>query len=164
MKLLAWNAEKDFYASTLHGSELDASLLLMSYYGFESADSPRMQATYAAIRRHLRAGNNLLYRYKGGPSEGAFGICSFWEVDFLALGAGPMQHAIGLFENLLEYRNDLGLYAEEIDSKTGEALGNFPQAFTHVGLISAALSIAERLKGEKQIPHRKVNAGEKAAA
>jgi len=164
VKLQAWNADLDSYVSTLHGNALDASLLLMSYYGFESADSPRMRATYNAIRKQLRAGDHLLYRYKNGPKEGAFGLCSFWEVDFLALGAGSLQPALNLFDDLLKYRNDLGLFAEEIDPQSGDALGNFPQAFTHVGLISAALSIAERLKGEKQLAHREDSAEEKAAA
>lgn len=149
----AWNPQLNSYVSILDGSDLDASLLLMSYYGFEPADSPRMQATYKAIRSQLAAGNYLLRRYIHGPSEGAFGICSFWEADFLALGGSTLQHSQNLFEELLKFRNDVGLYAEEIDPNTGEALGNFPQAFTHVGLVGAALSIAERMQGRAQLAH-----------
>lgn len=159
----AWNPALNSYTSTLDGQDLDASLLLMAYYGFESADSDRMRATYAAIRQTLRANDHLIYRYRSGPDEGAFGICSFWEVDYLALGGGTVEHAQRLFEDILQYKNDVSLYAEEIDPRNGNALGNFPQAFTHIGLISAALSITERLKGQKQLAHREEGAGEKAA-
>jgi GH15 family glucan-1,4-alpha-glucosidase len=156
----SWNSTINSYVNTLDGNDLDASLLLMSYYGFEAADSDRMQSTYAALRKALSTNNNLIYRYRGGPPEGAFGICSFWEVEYLALGGGPIDRAIQLFEALLKYRNDVGLYAEEIDPNTGDALGNFPQAFTHVGLISAVLSINERLRGIKQLAHRNTSAKE----
>lgn len=87
----------------------------------------------------------LLYRYRKGfdgleGAESPFGICSFWAVDYLAR-AGRIDEAGGRFERLLSYANDVGLYAEEIDAETGAAIGNFPQAFTHVGLINAALSL-----------------------
>jgi GH15 family glucan-1,4-alpha-glucosidase len=156
----AWNPRLNSYVSTLGGSDLDASLLLMSYYGFESADSPRMAATYRAILRSLRTGDSLIRRYANGPTEGAFGICSFWETEFLALGGGELEDSRRLFSRLLKYSNDAGLYAEEIDPANGEALGNFPQAFTHVGLVSAALSIEERIKGQQQLPHREPEATE----
>ena len=164
IKARAWNSTLQSYVSILDGDQLDASLLLMSYYGFEAADSDRMKSTYQAIRRNLRAGDHLLYRYADGPTEGAFGICSFWETDYLALGGGSLAEATRLFESLLEYRNDVGLYAEEIDPRNGEALGNFPQAFTHVGLIGAALSLTERMTGEKQLAHREATAEENKAS
>jgi len=160
----AWNRDLNSYVSVLDGSQVDASLLLMSYYGFEAADSDRMRRTHAAIRRQLRANDSLLYRYSGGAKEGAFGICSFWEAEFLALGGGSLEEAQRLFEQILQYRNDLGLYAEEIDPESGEPLGNFPQAFTHIGLISAALSIDERIKGQKQLAHREPTAEESKSA
>jgi len=103
-----------------------------------------MRATYAALVRALSPGDGLFYRYRRTPSEGAFGLCSFWNVEYLALGGGTLQAAQAAFERLLGYANDLGLYAEETEPRTSAALGNFPQSFTHVGLISAALSIAER--------------------
>jgi GH15 family glucan-1,4-alpha-glucosidase len=159
----AWNPKLNSYTATLDGNDLDASLLLMAYYGFESADSDRMRATYAAIRKELHANDHLIYRYRGGPTEGAFGICSFWEVEYLALGGSTVDHARKLFDSILQYQNEVGLFAEEIDPTNGYALGNFPQAFTHIGLISAALSITERLKGQQQLPHREEGAGEKAA-
>jgi GH15 family glucan-1,4-alpha-glucosidase len=112
-----------------------------------------MRRTYARIREQLGTGSGLLYRYRTSEStgEGAFGICSFWGAEYLALGGGSVEEAREVFERLVGYANDLGLFAEEIDPETGEALGNFPQAFTHVGLINAALSLASRLHGEKPL-------------
>jgi GH15 family glucan-1,4-alpha-glucosidase len=149
----AWNPRLKSYASRLDGDDLDASLLLLPWYGFDKASSDRMQQTYARIRERLGARDGLLYRYrtKESPGEGAFGICSFWGAEYLALGGGTATEAQKVFERLLGYANDLGLFAEEIDPETGEALGNFPQAFTHVGLINAALSLAKRLQGEKPL-------------
>jgi GH15 family glucan-1,4-alpha-glucosidase len=150
----AWNKKLQSYVSVLDGDAFDASLLLLSWYGFEKADSQRMQCTYRALRKYLGAGDSLLYRYRTDPPEGAFAICCFWGAEFLALGGGSLEDAHEHFQSLLEFQNDLGLYAEEIDPASGAALGNFPQAFTHVGLIGAALSIEEREKGGRQLPHR----------
>jgi GH15 family glucan-1,4-alpha-glucosidase len=154
----AWNRDLQSYASTLDGDGMDASLLLLSWYGFERADSTRMKSTYARLRRELRAGNDLIYRYKMDPPEGAFAICSFWESEYLALGGASLDEAQRFFRDLLIYQNDLGLYGEEVDPATGNALGNFPQAFTHVGLISAALSLRERAEGSHQLAHRPTDA------
>ena len=148
-----WNQQLQSYVSVLDGDQLDASLLLLSWYGFEKAGSPRMQTTHRAIMERL-ATDGLLYRYRTEPAEGAFAICSFWEAEYLALGGGSLEQAHALFRRLLNYLNDLGLYGEEIDPRTGAGLGNFPQGFTHVGLISAALSIAQLEKGEPQLAHR----------
>ena len=101
----------------------------------------------------------MLFRYQRDPREGAFGICGFWAVEYLALGGGTLQEAYQLFDRLLKYGNDLGLFAEEIDPETGEALGNFPQAFTHIGLISAALTLEEKERGEAG--HPAVQTGER---
>ena len=150
----AWNEAMQTYVSVLDGDELDASLLLLSWYGFEEAGSPRMRGTYRAIREHLGTAEGLLFRYSTAVPEGTFAICSFWEAEYLALGGGSLADARQVFEQLLKYGNDLGLFGEEIDAETGAALGNFPQAFTHVGLISAALSILQREKGEQQLAHR----------
>ena len=102
-----------------------------------------MRGTLDAVLARLGR-NGLLYRYLDDdglpPGEGAFGICSFWAVDALA-HAGDVTRAAAVFAHLLGYANDVGLYAEEIDPGTGAALGNFPQAFTHVGLIDAALTL-----------------------
>jgi GH15 family glucan-1,4-alpha-glucosidase len=160
----AWNERLQSYTSTISGEEFDASLLLLSWYGFEHADSERMRATYRAVRRELGAGDTLLYRYRREPAEGAFGICSFWEAEYLALGGGSLEDARIVFERLLHYANDVGLYAEEIDAASGAALGNFPQAFTHVGLINAAISIQRREEGTKQLPHRAQSSERRNAA
>ena len=144
----AWNPTLESYVARLDGDELDSSLLLLAWYGFAEASSWRMKHTYARIRERLGAGNALLFRYRTAesPEEGAFGICSFWGAEYLALGGGTEEQAQNTFARMLAYGNDLGLFAEEIDPQTGEALGNFPQAFTHVGLINAALSLQRRLK------------------
>jgi GH15 family glucan-1,4-alpha-glucosidase len=140
-----WNASLGSYVQVLDGSALDASLLLLPWYGFEDAGSARMRRTYARVVEHLGAGDGLLYRYRDGisPGEGAFGICSFWAVEHLARGGGTWLQAHQLFERLLGYANDVGLFAEEILPESGAPLGNFPQAFTHVGLINAAISLNE---------------------
>ena len=148
----AWNERVGSYVSTFDGDALDASALLLPWYGFEPADSSRMRRTYAAVTDALSPGGDLLYRYRADPpgKEGAFGICGFWAAEYLALGGGSVDDAIGRFERLLAYGNDVGLFAEEIDPSTGAAMGNFPQAFTHVGVINAALTIGERLRGDER--------------
>jgi GH15 family glucan-1,4-alpha-glucosidase len=143
----AWNESLQSYVSVLDGDTLDATALRLPWYGFEKAHSDRMRRTYQAISGKLGAGDSLLFRYERQPSEGAFGVCGFWGVEYLALGGGSLQQAHEHFQDLFSYRNDLGLYAEEVDPGSGEALGNFPQAFTHVGLISAALTLEEQERG-----------------
>jgi GH15 family glucan-1,4-alpha-glucosidase len=150
----AWNERLNSYVSVLDGEDLDASLLLLPWYGFEKADSPRMQATYEAIRKDLGTRDGLLYRYRANPPEGTFAICSFWAAEYLALGGGKSTECRDLMKALFKYQNDVGLYGEEIDAETGDALGNFPQAFTHIGLIGAALSLDQRVRGEQQLGHR----------
>ena len=140
----AWNEAHQTYTARLGGDRLDATLLLLPWYGFERASSERMRRTYRRVRAQLGAGNGLLYRYltEDSPGEGAFGICSFWAAEYLALGGGTPEEARQLFEVLCGYANEVGLFAEEIDPATGCGLGNTPQAFTHVGLINAALSLS----------------------
>src|SRR5205823_13023769 len=130
--------------SVLDGDEVDASLLLMACLGYKDADDPRMRSTYQRIQQRLGR-HGLLYRYERRDEamdgvEGAFGICGFWAIDNLAK-RGELGEAERSFRHLLSFANDLGLYAEEIDAASGAPLGNFPQAFTHVGLINAALAI-----------------------
>jgi GH15 family glucan-1,4-alpha-glucosidase len=142
----AFDRELGCYTSQLGPSELDAAVLLMSWYGFHPADHPRMRSTYAHIRDRLGAGRGLLYRYEDSmrSGEGAFWICSFWAVEHLVRGGGTLDEAREMFAAACSYANDVGLMAEELDASTKHALGNFPQAYTHVGLVSAALSIARR--------------------
>ncbi len=132
------------YTQTLDGDTLDASLLLLGWYGYVPAGAPRLVATARAIDSRLGAGSGLLYRYEESVTagEGAFGICSFWMVEHLAR-AQRLAEAEARLAQLLRFANDLGLYAEEIDPRSGEPLGNFPQAFTHVGLINAALALEQ---------------------
>jgi GH15 family glucan-1,4-alpha-glucosidase len=113
-----------------------------------------MLSTYRALRQRLSTAEGLLYRSEQLPPEGTFAICSFWEAEYLALGGGTVHETRRLIDTLLNYRNDVGLYAEEIDARNGRALGNFPQAFTHVGFIGAALSLWQRIAGEQQLAHR----------
>lgn len=149
----AWNPDLRSYTAYLGGEELDASTLLLPWYGFADAASERMRQTYARIRERLGAGDGLLYRYRSGesPGEGAFGICSFWGAEYVALGGGSADEARALFDRLCGYANDVGLFAEEIDPTTGDAVGNFPQAFTHIGLINAALTLEQRLEREASL-------------
>jgi len=141
-----FSARLGSYVDVLGGEALDASLLLLGLRGFDDpARSPRLQSTLAAVRGRLEC-DGLLYRYPPGDDgipggEGAFGICSFWLAEFLAR-SGRVEEAMAQFERVLGYANDLGLLSEEIEPRSGAALGNFPQAFTHVGLIAAALAIA----------------------
>ena len=141
----AWNAELGCYTSAYGNRELDANVLLMSWYGFHPASSGRMRSTYARICERLGAGPGLFYRYEDSlrSKEGAFWICSFWAVEHLALGGGTLREARRLFDAACRSSNDVGLMAEEVDPLTREPLGNFPQAYTHVGLISAAVSLEE---------------------
>ena len=138
----AWNSELSAYMQACGSEVMDATALLLPYHGFEQASSQHMQQTYARIRERLVPRRGLVYRYDQSKDrrEGAFAICSFWEVDFLAR-SGNLTEAREVFEAALAYANDVDLFAEEIDPETGDALGNFPQGFTHLGLINAALSL-----------------------
>jgi GH15 family glucan-1,4-alpha-glucosidase len=144
-----WNEAQESYTDLLDGARADASLLLLSWYEFHPPTHPRLRATRARIRESLDAGGGLLFRNPTDRSrgEGAFGICSFWDVEHLARG-GAMADAAVLFDQVLGYQNDVGLFGEQIDPRDGSALGNFPQAFTHVGVISAALALEERARSE----------------
>jgi GH15 family glucan-1,4-alpha-glucosidase len=126
----------------------DASLLLLPRYRYLDAADPRMKATVRHIRSALTH-NGLLYRYPPGIGydgvqgrENLFVICSFWLVDCLAR-QGDLDQAHALFDKLLSLRNEVGLYAEEFDEDSLDPLGNFPQAFSHVGLITAALALQQ---------------------
>jgi len=148
----SWNEEVQSYTSEPGSEGVDATLLLMAWHNFHEASSPRLTQTYKRVREKLGAGGELLYRYRNtaDPEEGAFGICSFWAAEYVAMGGGSLELGQGQFEKLLTYANDVGLYAEEIDPSTGGALGNFPQAFTHVGLINAALAIQKREQDQRR--------------
>ncbi|HEV2128767.1 MAG TPA: glycoside hydrolase family 15 protein [Thermomicrobiales bacterium] len=141
-----YNEQLGAYTQVFDGDALDASLLTLPWYGYIDGTHPRMLATLERIRERLGHAA-LIYRYAddtddGFPSgEGAFGVCGFWAVD-CQVRCGHIAEATEAFEQLIGYANDVGLYAEETDPGTGAALGNFPQAFTHLGLINAALTLA----------------------
>jgi GH15 family glucan-1,4-alpha-glucosidase len=144
IEVRGFNASIDSYTSELDGREVDASLLLMACVGYKNAWEPRMISTYRRVHEELGRGD-LLYRYRPGTDglpgeEGAFGICGFLAVDHLA-ERGEIEDAEHYFDRLVGYANDVGLFSEELDPQNGRALGNFPQAFTHVGLLYAALSL-----------------------
>ncbi len=141
-----FNTAIQSYTGELDGSQVDASLLLMSSVGYCDARSPRMRATYDLTCQRLGR-DGLLQRYEPGVDglegdEGAFWICSFWALEQLAR-SGESALAEQQFTHLLSLGNDVGLFAEELDARTGEALGNFPQAFSHVGLVNVALAIQQ---------------------
>jgi GH15 family glucan-1,4-alpha-glucosidase len=133
------------YVSIFDRETVDASLLLLALMGYADPASARMRRTAERVRERLGV-DGLLYRYLDEhdglpPGEGAFGICSFWGVQ-QRVRAGELDIARAEFEHVASFANDVGLFAEEIDPRTGAALGNFPQAFTHVGAINAARAIA----------------------
>jgi GH15 family glucan-1,4-alpha-glucosidase len=140
-----YDAELGSFVQHYDSKLIDASALLLPLVGFLPATDPRMLSTIAAVEEHLTTPEGLVYRYRGfndglGGEEGAFLICSFWLVDNLAF-AGQQKKARALYEKLRTYSNDLDLYSEEINPKTLELQGNFPQAFTHLGLINGAVQL-----------------------
>ena len=143
-----WSEKRGAYAQSFDSDELDAAQLLMPILGFLPATDERMRATIDAIANELTE-NGLVLRYRNEEGlnadgltgeEGTFVICSFWLVTCLAK-AGEVDRAERLFDQLVGYANDLGLLAEEIETEHGEQLGNFPQAFSHIGLITAAYAV-----------------------
>jgi pentatricopeptide repeat protein len=151
-----WSPERKAFVQTYGSDTLDASNLIMPLVFFLSPKDPRMLSTLEAIDRSPRDGglvsNSLVYRYDVEETadgltgeEGTFSLCTFWLVEALTR-AGRIDEARLIFEQMLSYANHLGLYAEEI-GPSGEALGNFPQAFTHLTLISSAFNLDQALGG-----------------
>ena len=134
-----------------YGSELlDASTLMLPKVGFIAADDPRMRGTIEAIQRELTSPQGFVYRYRGlndglQGDEGTFTICTFWLADNL-IAIGEVDQARNLFEKACSSGNDLGLLSEQFDPATLEMLGNFPQAFSHLGLINTAVQLDQALQ------------------
>jgi GH15 family glucan-1,4-alpha-glucosidase len=135
----AWSDDAGAIAGAFGSDRLDASVLLLPLVGFIDATDERMAATIEAIAEQLGADGSVT-RWKGDTA--GFTLCSYWLVECLAL-TGATDRARRLFEATTAHANDLGLLAEEIDLETGEQLGNFPQAFSHVGLINAAWQLTK---------------------
>jgi GH15 family glucan-1,4-alpha-glucosidase len=137
-------AERGYFSATFDRDQLDASLLLLADVGFLKADDPRFIATVEAVGAELKRGN-YLFRYSNADDFGkpvtSFTLCTFWYIDALAM-IGRRDEARAMFENMLQRRTALGLLSEDIEPKTGELWGNFPQTYSMVGLINAAMRLS----------------------
>ncbi|MGS1094822.1 glycoside hydrolase family 15 protein [Aquamicrobium terrae] len=142
----AWNEDMNSFTSAFGGADLDASLLLMPEIGFLPAKDPRFLSTLAACEKRLRFGNHL-YRYRApddfGEPETAFTACTFWLIDALTR-VGRKDDARAIFADVLRHRNHLGLLSEGLHVESGELWGNFPQTYSMVGLINAAMHLSRR--------------------
>jgi GH15 family glucan-1,4-alpha-glucosidase len=145
-----WNESVGSFTQYYGSDKLDASLLMLATVGFLPPDDPRIVATVDAIQRELVV-DGFVQRYQTDddqhvdglpPGEGAFLMTTFWLADNLAM-MGRTDEAVEIFERLRGLRNDVGLLAEEYDPAAGRMLGNFPQAFSHVGLINTAANLSE---------------------
>ena len=148
-----YDEELGSFVQSYGSKRVDASLLTLPLFGFLPADDPRVRGTLEAVRRELLVGG-FVQRYSHDadvesvdglpPGEGAFFLCSFWFVDNLVL-LGELEEASEMFDRLLAVRNDLGLLSEEYDVGAERLVGNFPQAFSHIGLINTALVLDKAL-------------------
>jgi hypothetical protein len=140
-----WNSEVGAFTQAFGGEDLDASNLMMAITGFLPGDDPRMKATIDATAERLTDKRGLVYRYLAqdglAGEEGTFLLCTFWLAQAQAM-AGEVDQAVATFERAVSAINDVGLLAEEIDAD-GEMIGNFPQAFSHIGLVNAAWAISQ---------------------
>jgi GH15 family glucan-1,4-alpha-glucosidase len=139
-----YDRERRAFVQAYGSKELDAANLRIPLMEFLPADDPRVQETIDRTLEELTE-HDLVYRYHADDGlegeEGAFGLCTFWLVDALAL-SGRVDEARRIFENLLAHANPVGLYSEQFEPESGDFLGNFPQAFTHIGLINSAIYLA----------------------
>jgi GH15 family glucan-1,4-alpha-glucosidase len=141
-----WSEKAGAFTQAFGGDDLDASNLMLACTGFLPGDDPRMKATIDATAERLTDSRGLVYRYLAhdglAGEEGTFLLCTFWLAQAQAL-AGEVDAAVATFERAVAAINDVGLLAEEVDAASGEMIGNFPQAFSHIGLINAAWVIAQ---------------------
>jgi GH15 family glucan-1,4-alpha-glucosidase len=138
------------YTGALDGDRVDASLLLLAWYGYVQARAPRMRSTFQRLRERLTAGPALVMRAEDSNARGEspHAAASFWVAEHLARGGGPLAEADAWFKRLLSHGGGLGLYGEMIDAESGDPRGGFPHAFAHVALIGAALALEERRRKE----------------
>ncbi len=143
-----WSDSAQAFTQAFDSDHLDASALMMSIVGFINPRDPRMLATLDAIEDRLTDDRGLVYRYLApdglAGDEGTFLLCTFWLAQARALAA-QVEQATALFERAIAFINDVDLLAEEVDPATGELLGNFPQAFSHIGLVNAAWAISQAM-------------------
>jgi GH15 family glucan-1,4-alpha-glucosidase len=141
-----WNEQAGAFTQAFGSEDLDASGLMLAITGFLPGDDPRMKATVDAIAARLTDQRGLVYRYLAhdglAGEEGTFLLCTFWLAHAQAL-AGEPDRATATFERAVAAINDVGLLAEEVDPGSGEMIGNFPQAFSHIGLVNAAWAISQ---------------------
>jgi GH15 family glucan-1,4-alpha-glucosidase len=141
-----WNEQAGAFTQAFGCADLDASSLMVGITGFLPADDPRVKATIDATAQRLTDERGLVYRYLGQDGlpgqEGTFLVCTFWLAQAQAL-AGDVDAAVATFERAVAAINDVGLLAEEVDPRSGEMIGNFPQAFSHIGLVNAAWAITQ---------------------
>ncbi len=144
----SYNAELGYFTQALHGVHPDASNLLLATLGLVEPQDPRFVSTVREYERVLTH-RGLMQRYRHaddfGATTSAFTVCSFWWAEALAM-IGRLDDAVALFDRLVAHANPLGLFSEDIEPESGRQLGNFPQAYTHVGLIHAAITIGELLE------------------
>jgi GH15 family glucan-1,4-alpha-glucosidase len=140
-----WSEKAGAFTQAFGSEDLDASNLMLAITGFLPGEDPRMKATIDATAERLTDERGLVYRYLAhdglAGEEGTFLLCTFWLAQAQAL-AGELDQATATFERAITAINDVGLLAEEVDAGSGEMIGNFPQAFSHIGLINAAWAIA----------------------
>jgi alpha,alpha-trehalase len=141
-----WSDRAEAFTQSFGSEELDASNLVMPMVGFLPASDRRVRATLEATAERLTDRHGLVYRYRAhdglGGEEGSFLLCTFWLAEALAL-AGDVKRARETFEKAIHFINDVGLLSEEVDADAGELIGNFPQAFSHIGLVNAAWAISQ---------------------
>jgi GH15 family glucan-1,4-alpha-glucosidase len=141
-----WNERAGAFTQAFGSEDLDASTLMLAITGFLPGDDPRMKATIDATAQRLTDQRGLVYRYLAhdglAGDEGTFLLCTFWLAQAQVL-AGEVEGATATFERALTAINDVGLLAEEVDPRTGEMIGNFPQALSHIGLVNAAWAITQ---------------------
>ncbi len=141
-----WSDRAGAFTQSFGSDDLDASNLMLPLVGFLPADEPRVLATIHATEERLTDDRGLVYRYRSHDGlegeEGTFLLCTFWLAQALA-GAGETERARTVFERAIAFVNDVGLLSEEVDPVSGEFLGNFPQAFSHIGLVNAAWAISQ---------------------
>jgi alpha,alpha-trehalase len=151
-----WNEDAQAFTQYFGSTALDASTLMLPIVGFLPADDPRMLATIDAVAQRLTDEHGLVYRYRSADGvdglageEGTFLLCTFWLAQALAL-SGQVDRAREVFDRAAAHVTDLGLLAEEVDAGSGELLGNFPQAFSHIGLVNAAWAIDQASRSRQQ--------------